>query len=482
MLFQVHFEFPDPIQTGLIGFINSKRGKALCMDIERIRSYLDENPSAYAGLRALDVSTKGREQTVAEGDEIPFIFSVMFVPLMIAYSILKRINYLLKRVFVWDESNSALTPDHIFVMTSTHAYRTHTFEEVGGRLLDENKDVMFLCSPSAADKMDDWQKKGFRTESFRNLLRFVSVFVLFVHVVRAIVAMYELRRITSGEFQESSLMYAFNSTFLEFVKFSSLEPMVEDDPAVHTYSLMPYQIRSTVSERLFVYQHGIQRRPDEDAWAAISFFPAILLVWGEAWVENFERLMHPKTRIRVTGSPWHDFLWKSRDSSTSEWDILFIGGSQATTHSEKWERLYEELVAELVQTSEKNGWSLAIKLHPIEGREWYREHGWERYVTEFDGIRDALKSADVAVTHFSSAFVESIALGTPIVLTEQWSYGLSDIRPISGASFVDSEEMEKEIERVKGSDLDSDSIIENNNLLDIGQSVDRIVNTVLDSS
>jgi hypothetical protein len=367
-------------------------------------------------------------------------------------------------------------------MTSTHKYRTHTFEEVGRRLLDENKDVMFLCSPSATSQIDDWHEQGFQTESFKDLLRFVSVFDLFVHIFRSVVTTYELRRITSGDFQNLSLMYSFNTIFLEYVKYLSLEQLVSDDPVVHTYSLMPYQVRITVSDRLYVYQHGVQRSPAENAWAAISFFPATLFVWGEAWVENFEPLLHPETQLRVTGSPWHDYLSKSKEAGTPEWDILFISGSQATTHSEKWARLYEELVDTLIRACEDNGWSLAIKLHPVESSDWYRERGWEHYVMEFNDIRDALRSVDVAVTYFSSAFVESIALGTPIVLSEVWSYGLSEIRPIAGANFVDSSELETEIRRVRDSDLDSDSIIENTRLLNIGGSVDRILNTVLDDS
>lgn len=448
------------------------------MDIERVRRYLDKNPTAYAGLRALDVSTKGREQTVAEKDEVPFIFTIVFVPLIIAYTALKRTVYLLKYGLRSNGSKSVSPPDHVFVMTSTHAYRTYTFEEVGSRLLDEDEDVMFLCSPSATSRIDGWRAKGFRTESFTQLLRFVRLSELLAHVIRTVIAMYRLRYITSGEFQESSLTYAFNSTFLEYVKFSSVEPLVKDDPAVHTYSLMPYLVRATTAERLYVYQHGVQRNSEEDEWAATTFFPATLFVWGEAWVQNFEQLVHPEMRIRVTGSPWHDHLSQSRDSNDSEWDLLFIGGSQATTHSEEWERRYEELVANLVQACKNNEWSLAIKLHPVESSDWYCEHDWEKYIVEFDSMKEALNSADIAVTHFSSAFVESIATGTPIILSEVWSYGLSEVRPIQGGSFIDDDDMEHEIKRIRQSNLHVEDIVGNTRLLDVGQSVDCILNVV----
>lgn len=448
------------------------------MDIERVRRYLDENPIAYAGLRALDVSTKGREQTVAEKDEVPFIFSLAFVPLIVAYTVFKRIVYRLECGFNRSGSNNVLPPDHVFVMTSTYAYRTHTFEEVGNRLLDEGEDVMFLCSPSAADRMDEWRAEGFRTESFTRLLRFVHLSDLLAHVVRSLVAMYRLKRVTSGEFQDSSLTYAFNSTFLEYIKYSSLYPLMRNDPTVHTYSLMPYQVQATTTERLYVYQHGVQQSPEKDEWAATTFFPATLFVWGEAWVQNFEQLVHPNTKIRVTGSPWHDHLSKSKNSNTSNLDVLFLGGSQVTTHSKKRERLYRGLVRDLVQACEDNGWTLAIKLHPVENSDWYSEHGWDQYIVDFDNLRDALNDTNVAVSHFSSAFVESIALGTPIVLSDDWDHGLDELKPISGVEFATKNEIEMNVQNELSVD-DSMDITQNTQLLNIGQSVNQIVDTVM---
>jgi len=447
------------------------------MDIDRVKSYLDDNPTAYAGLRALHISDMGRKQNTAEKDEVPFIFSVVFVPLMIVYIVLRRTVYRIRCVFNGDELDITSSPDHVFMMTSTHEYRTHTFEEVGERLLDENKEVLFLCSPDAVNRMKEWSERGFQTASFRYLLRFVSVRNIFVHLIKSVRLIREIKRITSDEFQDPSVKYAFNSIFLEYIKYISLQQTVSDNPGIHTYSLMPYQVRTTVPERLYVYQHGAQRKPDENALAAISFFPAMIFIWGESWVENFRLLSHSKTRLRVTGSPWHDYLSQSRDQA-SEYDILFIGGSQAVNHSDKWERLYEQLVADVTDVCKENEWSLAIKLHPIETTKWYREHGWEHYVGEFNSIRDAINSADVAVTHFSSAFVESIALGTPIVLSEVWSYGMSNIRPIEGAYFADSENRKRKIEQIRALNHSSEDILRNGQIVDIGQSVDQILDII----
>ncbi|MFB6186048.1 MAG: hypothetical protein ABEI86_04170, partial [Halobacteriaceae archaeon] len=425
------------------------------MDLKRTRSYLKENPIAYAGLRALDVSNQGREQTVAEKDEIPYIFSVAFLPLIISYSIWKRLVFLGQGILSLETTRLSSIPDHIFVMTSTHKYRTYTFEKVGNRLLEENQEVLFLCSPEAAARMEDWHKMGFQTESFRNMLRFVSLLELFTNVIRSIIATYILRRTIDDEFESFPKLYVFNSILLEYIKFSSIKQIVGKNPAVHTYSLMPYQVQATVPRRLYVYQHGVQFTPDNDAWAAISFFPANILVWGNAWIENFEKLVHPESVLHVTGSPWHDYLSESEKECSAEWDLLFISGSQVTTHSEERERLFEELVANLIQGSENNEWDLAIKLHPAEDIEWYRSNDWDDYVVEFDSIRDALACTDVAVTHFSSAFVESIALGTPIILGEEWVQGLNGIRPISGASVVETNNIVNEIKRLRESGHES---------------------------
>lgn len=421
----------------------------------------------------MDTSDKGREQTVAEGDEIPFIFSVVFAPAMIVYTVFKRITYLLSSGFGMRKTDLLSRPDHIFVMTSSQEYRTHGFRKVGKQLLTDGSDVMFLCSPSASSQMDDWRENGFKVESFRQLLRYVSVSDLIIFLVRAVVTTYELRRVTTGEFEQSSVAYPFNSIFLEYIKVGSIEYLVEDNPAIHTYSLMPYQAQATISERLYVYQHGTQRSADDDAWAATTFFPANILIWGDAWFESFEQLIHSESKIHITGSPWHDHLSQSGDEG-SDWDILFIGGSQAESHSRKWARLYEEVVTNVVQACNNNGWSLAIKLHPVESRKWYRDRGYEQYIVEFDDMQGALNSVDVAVTHYSSAFVESIATGTPIVLSEVWSYGLSDIRPVKGARFVENSQIEREIESLREVSLDSKHTFADNRLLNIGESVDQI--------
>lgn len=450
------------------------------MDTDKLNHFMTNNPAGYAGFRAIKVADKGNEKTAAEVEEVPFIFSILFLLLIFAYTTWKRANYIVASVFDTVGSRNSTNQSHIFIMTSSSKYRSYGFEQVGKQLLEQDKDVMFVCSPDATDQMAEWRAEGFRTESFNELLRFVSISTLLVHIVRSLFELYKLKAIVSEDEYSYSTTYTFNSIVLEHIKYLSMNGMTDSDPVIHSYSLMPYQVLSTVPERRYVYQHGVQRKGDGKVWLASRFFPANILIWGEAWLGNFEDFLHPDSTIQIVGSPWHDYLAESRkaERDTKEWDVVLIGGSQATTRSARKAEMYESLVGNLVNICETNGWKLAFKLHPVENRSWYDERGWGDHVTEFDGINDALKNTEIAVTHFSSAFVESIMLGTPIILDEAWSEGMSKIRPISGASFIQTEELEETMNELLHSEHTAEDIADETRLVDLGRSTERILEEV----
>lgn len=450
------------------------------MDMDRLKEFITESPAGYAGFRAVKVSSKGNEGTAAEIGEVPFIFSVFFMPLIFMYTTWQRTKNIITDSVGLGRSRNTSGASHIFVMTSDADYRSYAFEEVGSRLQEQGEEVMFLCSPDATDRMAQWREAGFQPESFMQLLRFVSITTLLVHIVRSIVELRNLRAIVPDEEYSYSTTYVFNSIVLEHIKYLCLKRLTSDNPTVHSYSLMPYQVLSTVPERRYLYQHGVQRNGDGEAWVASRFFPANVLIWGEAWLENFEVFIHEKSNIQVVGSPWHDYLAESRveETDTNEWDVVFIGGSQSTTRSEKKAEMYEELVSTLVAICDRNNWKLAFKLHPVEDSSWYDERGWGDHVTDFSGINDALKHTEIAVTHFSSAFVESIVLGTPIILNEAWSSGLSEIRPISGAYFTQIDGLEEKMKELLSSGQACGDIAEENRLADLGHATDRIVEEI----
>lgn len=451
------------------------------MDRGRLKAFIADHPVAYAGFRAIFTSDANRHKTTAEKNEVPFIFSILFIPLLTSYIFVHRFLFLLTSLGGLRNSPPDPTSGHIFVMTSTHDYRTYAFEEIGTELSDRDEDLLFVCSPSASEKVEELAEEGFRTVSYLSLLKFITFRDVLASIPQSIMYMRTLEDIVADDYPEQSYRFVLNAIFLEFVKTLSFRLIVDDKSTVHTYSLMPYQVRSTALDRLYVYQHGSQRvpdDPDEEVWKPTTFFPVTLLIWGEAWAVNYDQLIHEKCILEVVGSPWFDRLSElaSGFTPTHDCDVLFIGGSQ--TSSEHDDASYEDIVSTVVRACRKNGWSLAIKLHPVEKASWYEERGWEDYISEFEGIHEALISADVAVSHYSSAFIESLVVGTPVVLHEAWSFGLTRIRPIEGVSFVSTTEIEPEIERlVVTNDLSEKSIVENR-LVELGGATERIVDIV----
>jgi len=451
------------------------------MDRGRLKTFITNHPVAYAGFRAIFTSDGNTHQSTAEKNEVPFIFSILFIPLLSSYIFVNRLLFLFTSLGGVRKSPPEPTSGHIFVMTSTHNYRTYAFKEVGEKLSEQGEDVLFVCSPSASEKVEELAEEGFRTVSYLSLLKFVTFRDLLASITRSIRYMRMLEEITGDDYPDQSYRFVLNAIFLEFVKTLSFGLVAGHEPTVHTYSLMPYQVRSTGLDRLYVYQHGCQRAPEEPGeggWAATTFFPVTILIWGEAWVANYHHLIHEDCTLEVVGSPWFDRLSElaSEFTPADHCDVLFIGGSQ--TSSKKYDTSYEEIVSTVVQSCKDNGWSLAIKLHPVERATWYENRGWDEFITEFEGIHEALISADVAVSHFSSAFVESLVVGTPVVLNDEWSFGLTRIRPINGVSFVSTTELESEINDWINKSRTSNKIAIDSQLVDVGRSTERIVNIV----
>jgi len=240
------------------------------MDTDRLRTYIANHPIAYAGFRAMFTSNKDRHETTAEKNEIPYIFSICFIPLLIAYIVSLHAKHVLKSIIGLSSPPPSPTARHIFVMTSDHQYRTYAFEEVGARLDSEGENVIFICSPDATGRINRIRQEGLRAESYVDLLRFVSLRDVLRGVLHSAVIMYHLKEIVSESYPDQSYTFVLNAIFLEWIKTLAFGVVAVDDPAIHTYSLMPYQVESTIPERLYVYQHGVQRTSEGERFTAIE--------------------------------------------------------------------------------------------------------------------------------------------------------------------------------------------------------------------
>lgn len=432
------------------------------------------HPLAYAGYRISHLRHHGRQ--ISESGEIPFVTSPLFPVVIAGYLLVSRLRYLGRAALGRTASFDVGRSGHVFSMTSTRGYRTHTFLAVADALRERGESVVLLCSPAAADERDEWAAEGYRTITHRELHGRVGVLATFRGLVRAFVLVRSLRGTGDTEPGLRNALLYYNFVLLEFVKRESVRPLTAEDPSVHTFSPMPYLVDATEHERVFVYQHGIQPPLGDKIMAAPFFAPLTYLLWGDPWHANFRSYVHSGADLRTVGSPWYEHLAeKRRPDRDPSYDVLFVSGSHDLT-DERMERRFERLVEETVGVCEDQGLSLAVKLHPLEDRAWFDGRGYGEHVTEFDDIDDALLDSRVAVTNASTAFVESAVLGVPVVVSDLWEYGLSTLAPVDHVEFTDGPEVREAVATaVEGEEFRS---AESRPLVSLGDSRDDILAVV----
>lgn len=397
-----------------------------------------EYPLAYAGFRISHLRRHGRQ--ISETDEIPFLTTVFFPFVLLGYLVVVRpialVNAVRRRTIVPEIG----TDGHVFSMTSTHGYRTYTFLEVADALKRRGEDTVFLCSPATTTKRETWEERGFQTVSHRELHPYVGVFTTVRGIVRTLSLTIRLSRVEEVDSTFRSVTLYYNVILLEFIKRESTRPLTESDPSVHTFSPMPYLIETSPPDRLFVYEHGIQPPTGGLIMAAPFFTPLTYFLWGEPCRPHFEAAVHSDSALHAVGSPWYEYLSGQRAGDDPVHDVLLVSETHRLVDVET-EAAFRTMVQSVVDTCERRGYALAVKLHPLEDASWYEQHGWSEYVTEYDDIDDALLDVRVSVMDESSAFVESAVLQTPAIVSDLKGFGLDGLAPVDYVTFADGPEV-----------------------------------------
>lgn len=298
---------------------------------DEMKEFLRSNPVAYNGHRVISdfIQADGQHGT-AEHNEIPFFNQPFFAIVFIIYYFFRRSLWLL------DLSKAPTGFDgHVFVMHSTRDDKRHTLTAVGERLMEQDVDVLLLCSPEVERFQPAWKNQGFPTTSFIELLgaiplrRWVSIISTSIQAVRG------LQKRAPRAFGVAPNMIIFNFVFIEAVKTESLI-QTTDSPTIHTYAPMGYVLAATEFDKVFSYQHGIMYGQEsetghQEVRRGYPFFaPINYLTWGEAWHEKFRYSVPPDAHLHPTGSPWHEFLKKSQSLIMMKRETI---GTESTTCS-----------------------------------------------------------------------------------------------------------------------------------------------------
>ena len=443
---------------------------------DEMATFLRANPVAYAGHRMIAnfVQVDSYDGTTTEHNEVPFLNYWFFAIALSGYWLFRRTLHLLVFNNIPYYFNS-----HLFVMNSTRHDKRHTLTAVGQRLIDQDHDVLLLCSPEVQSYRTDWEERGFATTSFVELLGAIPLLGWLSAIKTSIRSVHGLRERSPDAFGLAPKTIVFNFVFLEAVKTEALV-QTTDSPTIHTYAPMGYVLAATEFDRVFGYQHGIMYGQESDTGQqeyrrGYPFFaPINYLTWGEPWHDKFRYSTPPDTQLHPAGSPWHEFLNQYDTDSEEEQDVLFL--SSAGRQTAEGEKAYEEFVEQLINACERRDWRLSIKLHPKETGGWYADRGWSEYVLDsHPEIQEKLLKTKVAITTGSSALVESILLGTPICKWFDQQSPLERKRDLDFAFDITPETIETTVEsamEIAANDSDAASV------LNCHGATDRIVKTV----
>jgi len=397
-----------------------------------------EHPLAYAGFRISHLRRHDRQ--ISETGEVPFLTSVVFPFVLLGYLVLLRPIALVNTVCRQTPVPDVGTDGHVFSMTSTHGYRTHTFTEIADEFKTRGEEAVFLCSPVATTERDTWEDRGFQTVSHRELHPYIGTLTTLRGLIRALSLTIHLSRLAAVDTGPRNIILYYNVILLEFVKRESVRPLTESDPNVHTFSPMPYLIETSPADRLFVYEHGIQPPTGGLIMAAPFFTPLTYFLWGDPCRPHFEAAVHSDSQLSVVGSPWYEYLSETRTEHEPQHDVLLVSETHRLV-DEEVNAAFRAMVRDVIDTCESHGYSLVVKLHPLENADWYEQHGWDEYVTEYDDIDEALLDVHVSIVDESSAFVESAVLETPAIVSDLKRFGLDGLAPVDYVTFTDGPEV-----------------------------------------
>ena len=150
-----------------------------------------------------------------------------------------------------------------------------------------------------------------------------------------------------------------------------------------------------------------------------------LALWGPIFANEMENLGAPRDRLVFTGMPVTDATFrrtrrtarsrKFRDPPT----ILLIANTQSRLRVPETYARYGNFLREVVPALPGVRW--LVKLHPREDDRFYRENGLLEYdafhvLPKSTSLDDAFEDSDIAVVMFSTAGLEALTNGLPLIV------------------------------------------------------------------
>ncbi|MGC2697141.1 MAG: hypothetical protein WA738_15250, partial [Candidatus Angelobacter sp.] len=173
----------------------------------------------------------------------------------------------------------------------------------------------------------------------------------------------------------------------------------------------------------FTLQHGFPTQ---------EYFPTSAdnyLVWGRRFRDFMVSRSGVRSKLVVAGAPRFDVLGKARTSRAAahlkreeggmshvgRCDVVFLSQSQSPLYTDNEHR---SVLAALKPLLDDHRFNMVVRLHPQESeRRFRRLSGFDRItIAPPDlSLQETLSSADLAISCNSTAMLEAMAIGVPVV-------------------------------------------------------------------
>jgi nuclear transport factor 2 (NTF2) superfamily protein len=382
---------------------------------------INKNILSYISLYVVRFAVQKRSPNNFE--DIPLITTPLFIPGMIIYATIKRINQKIKK------KANASTFDHIFIHPTDRKSRSHVFPPIIKNLSTDCNIMIIARHP---DKIEQDYGPNVKITSFQDemgniILKDASNAILSSH--RSVM---DLHKSVDFSLKSYKIFMIYNYTFLEKVKSLIIASLSNNNTKLHTMSPNPYTSMAVDPQDVYYYQFakkGLFLRNNEINKSLPFYSPVNYLVWGDRWKALMSSQVHQKSEIYSVGSPWYEQIGYDEEEIENKTDILFLGqdGKEST-----------KLVSSLVNNAKNKKINMKIKLHPKdEDGSWYKSKGWDNYIVDLDDIVYAINTSEVVVVDTSTGFIESCVLNTPTIVFDTEDRGLEKLSPAKYVYFAD---------------------------------------------
>jgi hypothetical protein len=156
------------------------------------------------------------------------------------------------------------------------------------------------------------------------------------------------------------------------------------------------------------------------------FIASLYVVWGKQSLEEMLTLGTPSKRLVVGGMPASDRIFK-RDSEVQPGAhtrgdrsvCVILSHTHARDMEPELYASYKKFLSELIPATPFVRWK--VKLHPAENRSFYEDFEPEvvarlEFYSPSTSLEDALRDANVVTTLFSTAGLEAMMAGRPLII------------------------------------------------------------------